>query len=146
MVVRALFVGDAMFEMNKEMSNLRQQALTSLEKRVADSGGRYTKDELNSVASLSSKLFPWSIELTDVEAEHLRGLCLASKIEQGTTVLIKSHRKFIGPFIVCFKRLTIPLIKLYMKESVDNIAEFQARVVLAIAHQYLLIRNMKISS
>jgi len=67
-----------------------------------------------------------------VRLQKLRRLCQLWEVEVKVGE-ITSHRKVIGPIIVGFKRLLVPMMRILLKDTLRQQRDFNAAVILLLA-------------
>ena len=68
----------------------------------------YREEEIERVKKLDCSLFPKDFEVDQKTNEQFRELAKSAQLELIPTQRISSHRKYIGPIIVLFKKLSRP--------------------------------------
>lgn len=94
-----------------------------------DASEEYTWTETRDIARLERTLFPKEFEVENEPLERLRVLARLYRCEIQPPHAIKSHRKFIGPFIVAAKKLLWPVINLHMEPCLDQLQEFHSHLL-----------------
>lgn len=111
----------------------------AIENRIAQacadkiSQGLYDENRVRYVEKLSfaygsSAFDVKSFKVADAQLEKLRRLCQLWDVDIRVGG-ISSHRKFIGPFIVAFKKVLFPLIKVLLKDFIEQQREFNATCI-----------------
>ncbi len=99
-----------------------------------------TAEEIERVSGLSTKLVSDEVLLSERDNDELRALASLSRIALKPPSQIASHRKFIGPIIVFFKKLTYPLVAFHMKETIEGLEESAS---LSVSRQAKLASELK---
>ena len=113
---------------------LEKQIEDRLNSRLAGDSD-YCADELDSVMTRSPRLFPEEFELDEKTTELFRGLATFSQIESRLKPDFKSHRPFIGKFIVAAKKTSWPIIRLHLKPTLNALKEQNDWVLQTLAKQ-----------
>ena len=113
----------------------RDQALgQELEDRVAQkiAAKEFTIDNVEYVSKIDLKPIKGKLELSEIELEKLRAMCSLWALEL-RPISITSHRKFIGPLIVGAKKLIFPIIRIFMRETLQQQSRFNAATIALVA-------------
>lgn len=113
----------------------REESLAlELEKRVQDklAAGTYSAQELDHVQRLSVNPVQGELQIPDKRLEKLRRLCQVWDIDLRVGQ-ITSHRKLLGPFIVAFKKLLFPIMRVFLKNLIAEQREFNAAAISLLA-------------
>jgi len=118
----------------KENGAAEQSLQQALESRVQDklSRGEYSLEELDHVARVDLNPIKGELYISDKRLEKLRRLCQVWDVDLRIDK-ITSHRKFLGPLIVAFKRLLLPVVRVLLKNFIAQQREFNAAVVSLLA-------------
>jgi hypothetical protein len=108
-----------------DATNLNAELEKELEARLKRAGD-YDRREISAIEQLDRRLFPKDFKLSTEQTNSFRALCKLSQVELKPARAITSHRKVIGPLIVLLKRLSWPIFKVHLKDTVDGLQEFCA--------------------
>lgn len=89
---------------------------------------RFSARDVEYVSKLKRPLLDRTLNLPDTRLEKLRRLCQLWDLEI-RPAKITSHRKFVGPLIVGFKKLLFPVLKVLLKDLVIQQREFNASAI-----------------
>lgn len=128
-------ISDLISDRTPEHSKLNSLVAENLKGRLS-SHSSYSAQEIADIAELDPSLFPDGFELDTEATKDFRLLCGLSKTGLRLPHQISSHRKFIGPLIVFLKRISMPLVSFYMKETLQGIQDFQVSSVVVLAKQH----------
>ena len=117
-----------------ESQRLIQEAKIKFKKRLV-SNQNYTEEEVNEIKSLNTSLFGKTTRIDLELSKTFRSLAKLSQCELKPSTEIRSHRKIIGPVIVFLKKLSWPLIKAHLKNTLEGQQEFNSWTVYALAQQ-----------
>jgi len=120
-----------------------EKALTSKFENRKANARHYSEQELSYVASFEHKLLPEDIDLDFRSLENLRVLANFSQFELKIAREISSHRKYIGPLIVFFKKASWPFIKIHLKETFDGLSELSAWSLKTLSQHLVEIDSLK---
>lgn len=95
--------------------------------------GEYTAEDVKYVQKLSLALAKGELRVSDESLEGLRRLCQLWDVDI-KVYSISSHRKIIGPVIVAVKKLVFPILRVLMKEFINQQRTFNAEVIAFLAH------------
>ena len=129
-------------ERNPEEALLNDRVFAALAGRL-NKNQEYTSEESQQITTLDRSLFGGRLVLNDEQTTALRSLAKLSQIELKQGREISSHRKYIGPIIVFFKKLSWPLIRVHLKEPFDGLREFSEWMVFSHARQIEEIEKLK---
>jgi len=87
--------------------------------------GKYSDSEVMRVMKLSMFPFSGDLKVSDETLEKIRRLCQVWDVDLRAR-WIRSHRKWLGPFIVIFKRITFPIARLLLKDFIRQQRDFNA--------------------
>lgn len=93
---------------------------------------KYSKEDLYYIKHVDLNAVKGSLDVSDVELEKLRVLCRSWDIDLKPGS-ITSHRKIVGPLIVCFKKLLFPLVRMFLKDLIQQQRSFNAATLALIA-------------
>ncbi len=133
------------------VENLPESALinsklsASLSSRLAQSR-EYSEEEVERVETLESRLFPANFEISKLDGEQLRALCMLSQSELKDAGEICSHRPLLGKLIVPAKRFVWKILSAQLKDSFSAIQEFQMWAVVNQAKLLVRIYELEESS
>ena len=96
------------------------------------SGGSFSERTRRDIEKLSLCVADGSLSLSDLQLEKMRRLCQLWDIDIRIGN-ISSHRKITGPFIVAFKKLLFPLIRVLLKDLIEQQREFNATSIALLA-------------
>ena len=109
------------------------EALSSLaSKRLAQriEGGKFTADNVYYVSKVDVSACKGELDISDKQLEKLRHCCMLWDIDL-RPAKIESHRKFIGPFIVGFKKILFPIMRVFLKDLIRQQKDFNAAAISA---------------
>ncbi|MFN8392676.1 MAG: hypothetical protein U0136_20460 [Bdellovibrionota bacterium] len=122
-------MAQSLLQNNNPLSqDVEKRALAALQTRLA-AGNDLTAEEVEKLSKLSKSLFPHDFSISEETQETFRVLCSFSRCELKPSRSITSHRRFIGPLIVFFKRLSWPLIRFHLKEPFESMQYFNSRLI-----------------
>ena len=87
--------------------------------------GQLSKSEVERVRKLDLAAVSGQLNIPDSQLEKLRRLCQVWDVDVRLTHL-SSHRRYIGPLIVFFKRATLPVLRLLLKDTLRQQRDFNA--------------------
>ena len=101
-----------------------------LERRVEEkiSAGEFHRDNVRYIEKLDRSAISGELEVSDECLERLRRLCELWDVDLRIHG-IKSHRKFLGPFIVAAKKLVFPVLRAFMKDFISQQRAFNGEVI-----------------
>ena len=124
--------------------------IAALEIRIKDNLARrlnenqhYQKNEIENVVKVAPRLFPHEFVLGKEISGFLRHLAIFSPQELKPTAEITSHRRFLGPLIVRFKKLFWPLIYVHLRKPFESLEEFHSGVLGTVAWQAGEIHDLR---
>lgn len=131
-------------ENNKYINHqeLMQKITIRLDCRIKNNAN-YSTLEISEISTKNSALCPSNFEISDKARELLRVLIMLSRCELKLAKHIRSHRKFIGPLIVFFKKLTWPLVHFHLKDTFESIQQFNSWTVYGLAQQIIEVEVIK---
>ncbi len=86
-------------------------------------------DELKSIKKKDLALFPKDFLLDEEKTNTYRALCTLSQSEASRGSAISSHRKYIGPIIVFFKKALNRVIEAQLKNQFLGIEACMSRLI-----------------
>ncbi len=87
--------------------------------------GEFLDKDVRYVSDLSRPLISETLNVSDQRLQKLRTLCQLWDVDiKGTN--ITSHRKYVGPIIVAFKRALLPIVKVLLKDTINQQRDFNA--------------------
>lgn len=92
------------------------------------SSGEYARKDVEYIENLKARDIQSTLDLSVSDLEKIRRLCQLWDLDIKATE-IKSHRPVIGPLIVAVKKLTLPVLKVLLKETVKQQREFNATAI-----------------
>ncbi len=92
----------------------------------------YTSNDVKYISMLKLALCNGDLVVNDEVLEQLRRLCQLWNIKLKPQN-ITSHRKFIGPFIVAFKKVFFAILSVLLKDVIREQRTFNANVVALLA-------------
>ena len=106
----------------------------SLQERVQDhiAAKHYTANDIKYISMLKLALCSGDLVVNDEVLEKLRRLCQLWNIKLKPQN-ITSHRKFIGPFIVAFKKVFFAVLSVLLKDVIREQRTFNANVIALLA-------------
>lgn len=109
---------------------LANDVLLRVENKIAQKD--FSKENIHYVDKLDVSLTKGSLKVSDERLEKLRALCQIWYVDlkQGE---ISSHRKYIGPLIVTFKKAVFPVIRFFMKDFLRQQRSFNAKTISLLA-------------
>lgn len=122
--------------------NLNSKIDGNLSARIANSSN-YDANEIRIVNEFKSALFPKDFVLDLKRNEEYRILARNAQIELKPAREIKSHRKHLGKLIVFVKKLSWPLVKIHLKESVEHMRDFSSQALYTMARQEVRLRELE---
>jgi len=108
------------------------------------SSGAFSQRDVDYLAKLSRPVLNEKILVTGERLEKLRAMCQSWDIDF-RPVQITSHRKFIGKFIVGFKRAIQPVIKALLRDTIAQQRNFNASVISAVTDLANEVEKIKTS-
>jgi hypothetical protein len=87
------------------------------------------QNELESINTIEYRLFPDNFILDKEKTEIYRSLCLLSQSSLKTTT-IKSHRKYVGKFIVLGKKIIWKILESQLKNSFVGVQACFSRLII----------------
>ncbi len=109
---------------------LEQTLANRVQARIAQ--GDFTEENVRYVKELRLDACRGSLNVSDEILERLRMLCQLWSIELRPRT-ITSHRPFIGPIIVAFKKALYPLISFFLKDLIRQQKDFNAATIRLVA-------------
>ena len=105
-----------------------------LEARVGEKIAKkeFSTDNVEYVSKIDLRPVKGRLDLSEVELEKLRAMCSLWSLEF-RPISIKSHRKLIGPLIVAAKKLIFPIIRIFMRETLQQQSRFNAATIALVA-------------
>lgn len=94
--------------------------------------GAFSENDVRNIKNRALELIPKDLDLPPLQLEKLRRLCQLWEVDIRASE-ITSHRKFIGPIIVSFKKLLFPLIRFVLKDFIREQRDFNAQVISFVA-------------
>lgn len=94
--------------------------------------GEYNTEDIRYVSKLARPLVANQVSLSDERLEMLRRVCQLWDINFRATD-ITSHRPVIGPVIVAIKRALMPILKILMRDVINQQRDFNAAAVILLA-------------
>lgn len=109
----------------------------ALFKRVSDcvATGDFTWDEVAYVSAVSMRAGTKDLLVTDAQLEKIRRACQLWDVDIRVRD-IQSHRKYVGPIIVTFKKLLYPILKAFLKDFIRQQRSFNAAILALVVDQY----------
>ena len=125
-----------------EAGRLAQQIVSALEGRL--SGPEcYSRQELEQVSELESRIFPACFCLDKQHSDRFRALCSLSQAGLKQTKSISSHRRLIGPLIVTGKRALWKLVRPQLDEAFRGFEAFSSWMVYSHAQQLVQLKELE---
>jgi len=121
-------------------TTLESEVEANLQARLSKSTQLNVK-EIEEISKYPFKLFPEGFELSELETSKMRALAALSQCQLKPAASITSHRKYIGRFIVFAKKLSWPLIRLHLKDTLAGIQGFQSWTVKSVAELIVATRK-----
>ena len=108
----------------------REDIAHELEGAVAAkiSAGKFRAADVEYIARIDRGLVDGALEVSDSRLEMLRRLCRLWEVDLKAGE-ISSHRKILGPFIVAFKRLLLPMVRALFKDTLRQQRDFNAAAI-----------------
>jgi hypothetical protein len=97
--------------------------------------GEFSWDEVAYVAAVSMKAGSKSLSVSDLQLEKIRRACQLWDVDLHIKEL-SSHRPFVGPIIVGFKKLLYPILKAFLKDFIRQQRSFNAAALALIIDRY----------
>ncbi len=88
----------------------------------------FSEDNVYYIKKLDLSLAKEGLEISDDRLDMLRQLCQLWYVDL-IPRKITSHRKFIGPIIVAFKKALFPLIRYFLKDFISQQRKFNSRAI-----------------
>lgn len=114
----------------REDANLESELKQSSERVLA--AGELSAKQLKHVSNLKASVVDGELQVNDVVLEKLRTLCMSWDIDIKPRE-IASHRKFIGPVIVAFKKLLYPIIRALLFNTIQAQRHFNGTAISLLA-------------
>jgi len=95
------------------------------------SSGKYTARDVSYLKTLNRPVLSEKLNVSEERLEKLRALCQAWDIEIRASS-ISSHRPIIGPLIVLVKKTLQPLLKILLRDTINQQRNFNAAVITAV--------------
>ena len=92
----------------------------------------YSRQDIENIKDRNLRVIEGALSLSDERLEKLRRMCQLWDV-QIVPAEISSHRKFIGPIIVGFKRLLFPVVRYLLKDFVRQQRDFNASAIVLLA-------------
>lgn len=93
--------------------------------------GEYSARDISYLASLNRPVLSERLLVTADRLEKLRAMCQSWDIDFRPSQ-ISSHRPFVGPIIVAFKKAIQPILKALLKDTITQQRNFNASVITAV--------------
>jgi hypothetical protein len=90
--------------------------------------GKFRSEDVEYIERINRQLVKGTLALSDSKLEKLRRLCQLWEIEVKSGE-ISSHRKVVGPFIVAFKKVLFPIVKVLLKDTLRQQRDFNAAAI-----------------
>ena len=105
---------------------LASRVASALQARIATE--EFSQSDVEYMQRLKLRLVEGSLDISGSELEQLRRLCQLWDVNlRGGG--FASHRPFIGPVIVAFKKALFPVVRLFMKDTLRQQREFNANLI-----------------
>lgn len=118
---------DTWLKINGADSEQIQSSLSELKsKRIEE--GKYSENDCKVVAAMNMSIIKEKLNVDELVLERLRHMASLWDVDFRVQD-ISSHRKFIGPVIVSFKKLFFPLIRFAMKDFIRQQRDFNAATI-----------------
>ena len=107
----------------------------SLHQRVAAriTNGEYTWNNVGYIERVNRNPLGPDANLSKQQLEMLRKACQLWDLELRPAE-ITSHRKFLGPLIVAAKKLLYPILKVLLRDVINQQRDFNAAAIALLAH------------
>ena len=115
----------------KEAPKLELHIDNSVKAKI--SAGEFSEDDVKYIRALSFMPKSDSSEIPHETLEHLRRACQLWDINI-RLFNITSHRKIVGPFIVALKKLLFPVLRVLLKDFINQQRAFNAQVISTLHH------------
>ncbi|MCB0331854.1 MAG: hypothetical protein KDD55_00075 [Bdellovibrionales bacterium] len=106
--------------------DLERTLASRVEAHIAQ--GDFTQENIRYVEKLRLDACRGTLHVSDEILERLRMLCQLWSIELRPRT-ITSHRRYIGPVIVAFKKALYPLISFFLKDLIRQQKDFNAATI-----------------
>ncbi len=106
-----------------EETQLAREIGDAVKAKIA--AGAISEPKMRYVEKVSLALVSGTLNASEKDLEKLRRLCQLWDVDIRVGN-ISSHRKFIGPIIVAIKRVLFPLVKVLLKDFLEQQREFNA--------------------
>jgi len=90
--------------------------------------GEFSIDNVEYIKKIDLSATKGELAVSGEDLERLRKLCQLWDLDL-KVFSIKSHRKIIGPFIVALKKVIFPILRVFLKESMQQQRAFNAEVI-----------------
>jgi len=112
-----------------------------LSSRVArkKAAGEFSDDNVQYLSRLDFAVASGGLAVSDESLEGLRKLCSVWDVDL-KMFSITSHRKILGPFIIALKKILFPVLRVFLKEAIQQQRAFNAEVISYLA---LMSRDRK---
>lgn len=100
----------------------------------------FSEDDLKYIEKLDLSVVKGELDVSVEDLEHLRKLSQLWDIDL-KMYAIKSHRKILGPFIVIAKKLLFPVLRVFLKEFMQQQRAFNAEVISYLASKAISKRE-----
>lgn len=123
---------------SKGISEAIQESL----KRRISAVENYDIDETRDVAKYPHTLFPEGFEIEREISDELRQLCATNRL-QNNEKSITSHRKYIGPVIVFFKKAIWKFFDSQLSQKFAKIEEFNTHLIVSQINSAIRFQELK---
>lgn len=89
----------------------------------------YTQDEIESVVNYDSRIFKKELNLTQKDVDLLKHLINISQVKISVPKSIVSHRKYLGPVIVFFKKIVYRLVGYCISPTLKIQSDFNTTLI-----------------
>jgi len=94
--------------------------------------GKFRTEDIEYIARVDRRLVDGTLTVSDARLEKLRRLCQLWEVDLKAGE-ISSHRKIIGPLIVAFKKLLLPIVRVLFKDTLRQQRDFNAAAISLLA-------------
>jgi hypothetical protein len=110
----------------KDAPDIAEALEQSVNAKVA--AGKFRREDIEYIARIDRQLVKGTLDVSDSRLEKLRRLCQLWEVDLKAGE-ITSHRRIIGPFIVAFKKLLLPMVRVLFKDTLRQQRDFNAATI-----------------
>ena len=111
--------GEAAPDIARELSE-------AVEQKIAQ--GKYRREDVEYIGRIKRQLVDGTLDVSESKLEKLRRLCQLWEVDIKPSE-ISSHRPFIGPVIVAFKKLLFPILRVLLKDTLRQQRDFNSAAI-----------------